>query len=56
MTGRLIETTRSEDNCRSVMSVELFRDSDARAGDFEIDVYERNVRSLAARQIERVAR
>jgi hypothetical protein len=56
MAGCLIETTCREDNCSSVMSAELFRDADARAGDFEIDVYERNVRSLAARQLERGAR
>ena len=48
MTGCLIQTSRREDDCRSVMSLELFRDADACAGDFEIDVYERNVRSLAA--------
>jgi hypothetical protein len=53
---RLIHPTGRKDDCGSVASVELLCHGDAGAGTFEIDIYECDIRPLAARQLQRFAR
>jgi len=51
----LIQPAGSEDDCSSVLSAKLLRDADPCAVRFEVDVYERNIRALAVRELERFA-
>lgn len=52
----LIEPAGREDDRSSVLSAELLRDADSCAVSFEVDIYERDIRSLTSRQLERFAR
>jgi hypothetical protein len=51
-----VHATRRKDDCSAVLRAQLLCHADAGTGFFEIDVYERHVRALAARQFQRLAR
>jgi hypothetical protein len=48
VTGCLIQATGGENDCRSILREELLRHAYAGAGTFEVDVDQRDIRSLAA--------
>lgn len=52
MSARLSLLACREDDCRSVMGAQLMCDTNPGTGHLEIDIYERDVRSLAASQLQ----
>jgi hypothetical protein len=55
VSARRVHLTGREDDCGSVMSAQLTRETDAGTRNLEIDVYERNIRPLLAGQLQRFA-